>query len=279
MKTKYTFTVLRYIHDVVSGEFANVGVALYAPDVGFLGAACASTYGRLSKFFGGVEGEHIKRLLRHVEAGIDEVGEKLLDRLPFEKADSDVTSWVKRVLPIDDSSLQFSPAGGGLTNDPRATLEELYERYVERYSRRAEPPSRTDEEIWPIFKKPLAERQILPHMRPKRITAKDYEHEFPYAWKNGVWNTCEAVSFDLVEAGSVIEKANAWLGRGVNLGESDERFKVYLLLGQPREQRLLNSFIKAKNILHKMPCDHELVTEDEASEFAELVAKELKREG
>jgi hypothetical protein len=29
MKTPYSFSVLRYIHDVVTGEFINVGVALF----------------------------------------------------------------------------------------------------------------------------------------------------------------------------------------------------------------------------------------------------------
>ena len=31
MKIPYSFSVLRYIHDVVTGEFANVGVVLFAP--------------------------------------------------------------------------------------------------------------------------------------------------------------------------------------------------------------------------------------------------------
>ena len=38
MKTPYTFSTLRYVHDVVSGEFVNVGVALYAPDTRFADA-------------------------------------------------------------------------------------------------------------------------------------------------------------------------------------------------------------------------------------------------
>lgn len=33
MKTQYpyTYSVLRYVHDVTSGEFVNVGVVLYSP--------------------------------------------------------------------------------------------------------------------------------------------------------------------------------------------------------------------------------------------------------
>lgn len=32
MKTTYSTITLRYVHDVVTGEFANIGVVLYPPD-------------------------------------------------------------------------------------------------------------------------------------------------------------------------------------------------------------------------------------------------------
>ncbi len=51
MKTTYTFTVLRYVHDITTGEFANVGVALFAPEAKYLGAICTPRYGRLTRIF------------------------------------------------------------------------------------------------------------------------------------------------------------------------------------------------------------------------------------
>ena len=39
MKTTYTYTVLRYVHDPSTGESVNVGVAIYAPEAGFGGVA------------------------------------------------------------------------------------------------------------------------------------------------------------------------------------------------------------------------------------------------
>jgi hypothetical protein len=38
MKATYSFVVLQYAHDVVSGEFVNVGVAVYAPEAKYIGA-------------------------------------------------------------------------------------------------------------------------------------------------------------------------------------------------------------------------------------------------
>jgi hypothetical protein len=273
MRTLYTFSILRYIHDVATEEFVNIGVALYAPEVRFLGVACMSTYSRLSNFFGGIEGEHFKRMMRHISAGIEELAERLRTELPFEKLPADIRGWVDQVLPPDDSSLQFSPARGGITEDPQATLEELYERFVERYSRRIQPPSRSDEEVLKVFRDELAQRRVLARLRPKKIASSDYEHEFPLAWKNEIWHTSEALSFDLASSGHVLEKANQWLGRALNLSESQEQFKLYLLLGKPRQERLMPSFVKAQNILHKMFCAHEFIREDAAAGFAAYVER------
>ena len=165
---------------------------------------------------------------------------------------------------------------GGLTSDPQVTLEGLYERLVERYTKSASPPTRSDEDVLKVFRQSLAERHILVHLRPKRIVGPDYEHEFPLAWKNGVWHTSEAVSFDLADSGDLLEKANRWLGRAMSLKESGEQFKLHLLLGAPRDERLLASFIRAKNILRKMPVAHDLTDEKEATAFADLVVRELQ---
>jgi hypothetical protein len=48
----YTYVVLRYRHDPLAGEFANVGVVLHAPRGRFLGAKLRTTPGgRLTRMF------------------------------------------------------------------------------------------------------------------------------------------------------------------------------------------------------------------------------------
>jgi hypothetical protein len=51
METTFTYTILRYVHDIATGEFVNMGVALYAPEAKYVSAICNSRYGRLSKLF------------------------------------------------------------------------------------------------------------------------------------------------------------------------------------------------------------------------------------
>jgi hypothetical protein len=277
MNMHFTFTVLRYIHDPVSGEFANVGVLLYAPEIRFLDAKCTPTYGRISAYFADFNPEHFKRMMKHIERRTWELSQTL-DKLPFDGQPKTAQDCAARVLPQDDSSLQFSPVvGSGLTVDARLELSQLYDRYVDRYSRKQEKPSRSDDDVMRTFRDPLAQRQVLSRLTRKRITGNDDEYEFPYAWKNGRWNACEPVSLDLVESGSIIDKANRWLGRAHNLQASEENFKLFLLLGKPSASGpLMEAFHRAERILRKMPIDHELVLEDDAPRFARRVEADLR---
>lgn len=36
MRTPYSFSILRYVHDPVTQEFINIGVAVYARESGFI---------------------------------------------------------------------------------------------------------------------------------------------------------------------------------------------------------------------------------------------------
>jgi hypothetical protein len=277
MRTPYTFSVLRYIHDPVTTEFANIGVALYAPEAKYAGAICTSHYGRLSKMFGQIDGERFREVTRYVQVRIEETSESLRSQLPFPELPTNIEGLLAQVVPPDDSAIQFSSAGGGLTEDPEKTLNDLYQRYVEFYASRPAYPSRDDEDVWKVFRRPLEEHGVIQRLGPKRIVAPDYEYEFKEGWKNGLWHIYEPVSFDLVESTSIVDKANTWLGRLTSLSASAEKFKPYLLLGEPREEKLRNSFVKAQNILHKMPCDHEFVREADAEEFAKHLRSEISQ--
>lgn len=277
MKVPYAFSVLRYVHDPVTMEFVNVGVAVYAPGAKFVGAICTPHYGRLSKMFGHVDGERFRLVVRHLQREIEGIGRRLRSQLPFPELPSTIDALLARVLPPDDSGIQFSPAGGGLTSDAAGTLAELYDRYVGRYISRTTQPSRDDEDVWRVFREPLERQDVIRSLRPKRIVAPDYEYEFKRAWKNEVWHTYEPVSFDLMESTSIVDKANTWVGRVTSLAESKEKFKPYLLLGAPREDKLQASFVKAQNILHKMPCKPEFVFESDAEEFAKELGSEIDK--
>lgn len=270
----YTYSVLRYIHDVTSGEFVNVGVAIYSPQARYLSAICRTTYARLNKVFPGINAEHFKSLMRFIQTQFEERGESLSNELPLVSAAS-VLEIAQSVLPRDDSSLQWSPAGSGRTDDPLRTLESLFTRMVMRYEERTAIVGQSDDDVWRQFRRTLEERRLMQHFQPKKITVQDDEVEFQHSWKNGKWHCLEPVSFDLASADSIKDKAHRWLGQIASLQHAADQFKVYLLVGAPRQEELRPAFTNAISILNKIPSEHEIIHESGASQFAQRIAKEV----
>jgi hypothetical protein len=275
MRNPYSFSILRYVHDPVTQEFINVGVALYSRQAGFLRAMCTVHYSRITQTFTKIDGNRFRQLARYIQTEINAIGESLAEELPFEP-DRTIEPLLGRVLPPDDSSIQFSsPPGVGLSANLDNTLAELFDRYVERYATRPGEARRDDEDVWRVFREPLEELHVTAHLEPKRIIASSYDYEFQRAWKNEIWHLYEPVSFDLVDAGSILDKANRWVGRATSLNDSSDRFKIHMLLGEPQDDRLRTTFVKAQNILNKMPGQKDFVRETEAFAFADELAREV----
>ncbi len=57
---------------------------------------------------------------------------------------------------------------------------------------------------------------------------------------------------------------------------SCEPFKLYLLIGEPRDESLLPAYEKAVKNLRKLPIKNELVFESEATEFTNRLAEQME---
>ncbi len=276
MSVPYSFSVLRYIHDPVTQEFLNIGVAVFSAEAEYLNAICTTKYGRISETFCKIDGVGFRQLSQHIQDSIRSAGSKYSSSLPFEP-NQNIEQILAKVLPRDDSSIQFSKAGVGLSSDLDQTLQDLYKRYVEKYLDAGELPGRSDDEVWRVFRGPLDRVLVTPHLNPKRIVAPDYDYEFQRSWKNEIWHVYEPVSFDMVEAASILDKANRWLGRATSLNDSAEPFRIHLLIGEPKDERLKPASVKAENILNKMPVKKDFIKESDAESFAEELASEMKK--
>jgi len=273
-KTPYSFSVLRYVHDPVSQEFANIGVAFFSSQARYLDAICLTNYGRISEIFGAIDGNRFRQATRYIQDKVQRIGRELSDSLFFEPS-ATIETLLSRVLPPDDSAFQFSPAGVGVSADLNETLRELFSRFVDKYSS-PELIRRDEEEVWRVYREPLEKRHVTHYLRPKKIIAPNYEYQFQHSWKNEVHHLYEPVSFDLVESNSILDKANRWVGRATSLADSNEKFRLHLLLGEPQGSSLKSTFTKARNILHKMPGNPEQIMESEAEGFAEDLAREIR---
>jgi len=274
MRVAYSFSVLRYVHDPVTQEFVNIGVAVFSPEAQYLRAICTGNYGRITQLFQRIDGQRFRQLSRYIQDQICIAGEDLKAALPFESGPT-IESLLAKVLPPDDSAVRFSKAGVGLSADLDQTLYGLFQRHVERYTG-SDSPRRTDEDVWRVFREPLDRVFVTPRLKPKRIVAPNYDYEFERAWKNEVWHLYEPVSFDMAEGASILDKANRWVGRATSLRDSSDPFRIHMLLGEPSDDRLKTTFVKAQNILNNMPVKKEFIRECEAEAFAEELAREVQ---
>lgn len=271
----FQFLTLRYLHDAITGEFANLGVVVYVPGE-FLGARFNSRTGRLRAIFGQVEKSHLKSLLGYLDHRIQvlsaEIPGTLVERHP------NLQELANSILPADDSAVQWSPVHNGLTRNPQEDLDRLFARLVTHYEGLRRSHHRTDQDVWKAFSGPLKEKQVLEKLTEKKLVAKDFEHTFEHAWKNGVWNLYEPLAFDYEDPAGIQEKAGRWLGRGVALNDANEAHKFWFLVGEPETDKLKLATEKALNLLHKIgPGKVEIVREHDREAFSLELAEQVRQ--
>jgi hypothetical protein len=123
----FTYLILRVVPSVERGERFNVGVVLFCRQKGFLAARVAVDSGRLAALAPSMSpaevsevGEHLAALVRVVE-GAPDAGP--IAALPA----SERFGWL---AAPSSTIVQASEVHTGLSRDPEATLDALFERLV-----------------------------------------------------------------------------------------------------------------------------------------------------
>ncbi|MEX5536009.1 DUF3037 domain-containing protein [Pseudomonas syringae] len=271
----YEFSVLRYVHDTLTGEFVNVGVVIYCEKEKWISAQCRNTYARVSAVFPNLNSTHFRKMMKFVQTEFGRANQSLSTEFQFSDINS-MQTLLHRILPKDDSSLQWSPVSAGLTVNLEKELSTLFQRYVSHYDVAVARDRRTEQDIWKDFKKTLESFSLAEAFQPKRIAVKDDEIEFQHSWKNGIWHCIEPISFDLSDGDYCKDKAHRWLGQLSSIQNSADKFKVYLLVSPPTDQDLQPAFNKALSILRKIPVDSEIFLEGEAPRLAEEIQKKME---
>ncbi len=279
----YTYQAVRYVHDPAAGEALNVGVVVYARDVApHVFVRFEHRYERLSAVFASFDGDHYRQTLRSFEAAVDSLRGQWADATTIPGlADlpADAGAMVSRLWPDQGLSYQTGPLMAGITDDPVAALDALFQRLVLSQAPAPRPERRSDEDVWQNYQPRLARHAIVRVLKPKLFQMPDFEIEFPHAFRNERWHALQPLSLDYQRRDTIQAAATRWLGNAVALQANPEMGKLYVLLGQPRLDAHRPAYTKAKNLLHKMPIEHELVEEDEAEEFARELEVEMRRHG
>jgi hypothetical protein len=275
-KHQYSYVVLRYVHDIVTSEFINVGVVMYVPAQGCIIAKTRNTIARLRGVFPDLDRPAFTIMMAGVRRGFRRVAKHHL-KTPLLNWQETLSSIVRQAIPADDSSLQWSTPGTGISDNPQETFANLYERFVSRYDTSSKH-RRTDDEVWrPVLMK-LEEKHLAGSLTEKVISGSLDDVTFKHAWKNGQWNVYEPVSFDLADEEGIKRKAREWLGHlAAVVDDGDvEAFKPHFLVGAPTNPKLDNAYQTAKEILRRAPNEPEIFEEGQIDDLVAQIEDEIR---
>lgn len=273
---KYQYQIVRYIHDLVTGEFVNVGIIIYQKETRFLDAKFISKYSRLSNFYSHVNGHYLISTLKNLKSGLKKVSQNF--ETLFSDEYNSIVDITKSILQIDDSSLVCSEIKYCLDLDPSKALNDLFDRLVNKYTLETDKEIVSDSKVWrTVYKRYFDKYEITNKLKPHTVKTSHDSIEFDKAWKNGKWNCYQTLSFDLKKADAIKNKVYKWSGILKELENSKEGIHVYLLTNTPKHNKTISKFIfdtlgskKTESI------QVTLITEKEAEQFAKKVKHELE---
>ncbi len=270
MEMTYRYSVLRYVHDIRTQEFLNVGVLFHAPESGLLKFRRIERTGRLSGTFPGIEPRTVLETL----AGIGEDFARLArqsDKTPTEKI-------CHAVIPKDDSSFQWTSTSGGLTSDLEKALESVYFRHLGRYERKNEKHVRRDNDVWAVLRAELIQRHVHDRIQSRKISTPLRSYQFQHTWMNHRIHAIKPLSLDGTDGNEIADKASHWVGAMRDLQRSEEQFQLHLLIGATQHPELAGSFASARDLL--LECadkTHAFVhTEEDIPSLAEQIQKDVE---
>ncbi len=275
-KQKYTYTILRYVHDVVAGEFVNVGVVMHAPAINFVRIEVRTSVGRIKSLFPDMDRAAFVAAVKAAKRSVDKIGESLVHGDLLAEF-SDVISIAHRVLAPDDSSLQWSPISSGLTENPDKAFARIYGRYITRYDGKS-THRRSDDEVWRPVRSLLEARNISVEFDKKTVSGKSDEIVFKHAWRNGIWHAYEPLSFDLADAEGIKDKARRWRGHLEAVHDGREcDLKLHFVVGAPQNPSLMPAYKSALGILENAAFEPAIYREDEVSRLVAEIEADLKQ--
>lgn len=273
----YSYTVLRYVHDIVTGEFVNVGIVLSAPSHDAQSPAVLYDFSdritRLRSMFPDIDRAAFVDAMKAMRRNASAVSRQVRQDLMFSNVDAG--SIATRMLPRDGSSLQWSEIGTGVARDLQKEFERISARMLHGYQKRTEA-KRSDDEVWRPVRQALQDRDVRIELEPRVINGDVDSVEFQHAWKNGKIHAYEPLSFDLADASNIRDKARKWRGNldAASTG-AHQKFKAYFIAGRPSDPGLMEAYEAALEILRHAAGRPEVYEENQIDELVSLIEHDV----
>lgn len=272
---KYQYQIIRYVHDHFTGEFVNVGVVIFSKEHQFLGCKTIRKYQRITHLFPEAQGKTIARILRSIEQGIQAESKKLneLFSLPDQ-----LDAIVNQVVSNDNNAFQFTSPKTAIDIDLEAALNDLYLQLVEKYYLNDYDKQRlSDEDVWKLkYKSHFEKYGVTSRLKSHEIKVPNDSIIFGMSWKNEIWHSYEPLSFELKRKDSIKEKVYKWAGKLQALKQADEPLHISFLTSINPKHKELMSFVKEYLQASNGNLKIDVITEDQAENFAKSIQKQIE---
>jgi Protein of unknown function (DUF3037) len=273
---KYEYQILRYRHDVVSGEFVNIGIAFFDVENRVVRARVVPNQGRIAHFFGTVSSAFLLKTVKLIEYELNQIG-KQLESDAFLNPFTTITDLTSTVLPINDNGLFFSDVSKGWHFDHDKAFNATFDRLIGQYTQESSEPRHDDHFVWKkLYKHYFDAQNLTNQFKTHDVKTQSDIIAFEHAAKNGSWHCLQPISFDLKKGSDIKEKIYRWSGIVAELQTAEEPHCIYLLSLMPADVQL-QQMIEQKFNFKKPNLTVCVIHEDEGAEFAQFLKKVIEQ--
>lgn len=218
MKTACHYAVVRFLPFVETGEFANVGVVIFAPEARYFGfKVLTQKASRVTNFFEEFEAKDFRSIMKMAREELQRVADRFktfgTDRRLRELDDTAAFAlWHELTKPLE-SMLRMDQPRLAMAADPAAKLEELFQFYVERnfVTREYQEEALLNRGV----KTWLKEAALADQYHVGRVGNDEYNASFPFvATRNGLpAQIIKPLHLNYPQAARVIDHGGQWIVR------------------------------------------------------------------
>jgi len=211
MNTACHYAIVRFIPFIETGEFANVGVVMFAPGVRFFGfKLLGNRFARVTNFFEGLDAKVFKASINDFRNELERLSAILKQPGTLTK-ESQLGIWTELIKPRE-TMLQFGSSHVVLASDCQSKLLELYDYYVGHNFATKE------------YQEKLLERAVSGWLRdaglqnkfhPARIGNDDYHAHFPFVagTDDRPEKIIKPLNLNYADATKIIDHGGQWIHR------------------------------------------------------------------
>lgn len=217
MKTACHYAIVRFMPFVETGEFANVGVVLFAPNARYFGfKLLGNRYSRVTHFFEQMDAKVFRAAMHTCKeelVRIDRMLKQMGTDLRFKALDREGTLalWNEVIKPRE-TMLQFGESRLVLADNAQAKVRELFEYYVER---NFVTPERQEELLERGVRGWLREARLLEQFHVGVVGNEEYHARFPFVAgpEDHPERVIKPLNLGYEDAARIIDHGGQWIVR------------------------------------------------------------------